>query len=137
MNSQLQNRTHQKQRMPKVPAPKCGRCGQPMLNVRMGEHQAVGNTTRVNCMAICGMPDCKTEHRGERILDLRHGRMKFLSQKFWVDEKAVQDREKQNMQRVVAAEVTEVKEKAKRDLPWVAVVLGLTATIYLIAYVLQ
>jgi hypothetical protein len=63
--------------------------------------------------------------------------MKFLSQKFWVDEKAVQDRKKQEMQREVAAEVAEVKEKAKRYLPWVAGALGLTATACVIAYVLQ
>jgi hypothetical protein len=135
MNSQLQNRTHQKQRMPKVPAPRCGKCGHPMLNVRMGQNEPVGNSTRVNCLAICGMPDCKTEHRGERILDLRHGRMKFLSQKFWVDEKAVQDRKKQEMQREVAAEVAQAKEKAKRYLPWIAGASALLATIAVISYV--
>lgn len=129
MSSQLQHRTHQKQRMPKAPAPKCCKCGHPMLNVRMGESERVGNSTRVHCLAICGMPNCKTEHRGERILDISHGRMKFLSQKFSVDEKAVKDRKQLEMQREVASEVAQLKANARRYLPWVAGALAAAAAV--------
>lgn len=121
MKQQLQHRTHRKQRMPNVPAPKCKACEKPMQNVRMGESERVGNSTKVHCLAICS--GCGTEHRGERVLDISHGRMKYLSQRFWVDEKAVADRKKleaeKEIRQEVAAEVVAIKASAKRYLPWV------------------
>lgn len=118
-------KTHLNTRMPKAPAPKCSSCGRPLNNVRMGRNERVGTNMKVECLAICGNPVCNAEHRGERILDITHGRMKFLSQRFWIDEGAVAERKKQEAQAEVREAIAEIKEPLRKY--WVPATLGLGA----------
>lgn len=70
------------QKPPKAPHPPCVECGRPMANVRMLGHTRVGTHTKVDCLALCGNPTCKAEHKGERIIDLTNNRNRFISQRF-------------------------------------------------------